>query len=205
MIERNENIRWQDLQGMGIETRQDRNEMELAFFEMKKTRPDVHVEIGAFQGGSLYYLAGALEENATIIVIDLCDRGEEVHENLMKVMEILSQDEGFNIHFIQGRSQDETVLSIMKEQLAGRTIDSAMIDGSHKFGDVMADFNNLKNLMSPGGRMFFHDVMHKKIGAYKAWLEIQKNVESCFLIFNEEMGLRDHATGIGVAIPNLKE
>ena len=110
------------------------------------------IEIGSFRGRSASMLAMALRgvgSNSPIISID--PHSAEPH-NLAHVRLALAQI-GEEHRLVQIARPSHEAWCLLRPSSAALVF----IDGDHTFEQVLADFNNYRDLLAPGGVMAFHD------------------------------------------------
>jgi predicted O-methyltransferase YrrM len=113
----------------------------------RKRKPKRVLEIGCWDGGTLKV---RLEEAApkTVVAVDLNHRNSDAYEDWRKELTVL--------HVVKGSSQDEGIVDEMREH---GPYDWAFIDGDHGPSGVRSDYENVRNLMAPGGVIVFHDIV----------------------------------------------
>lgn len=88
--------------------------------------------------------------------------------------------------FIEGNSQDVDIINKVK-YTAGK-VDLLFIDGDHTSEGSLADYNNYKSLVNPGGIIAFHDIVdspeHRKLNCYvfDAWNKAKEMYDSTNVI-----------------------
>jgi predicted O-methyltransferase YrrM len=107
--------------------------------------PQVVVEIGAFDGGTLWIwcqLAG---------LVVAVDRPPVGYKTETKVNTL-------GCPVVCGDSHDPQTKARLLEVLDGRPVDFLFIDGDHTFDGVKQDYEMYSPLVRPGGVVAFHDV-----------------------------------------------
>ncbi len=149
-------------------------------FETARSLPDgaVILEIGSFKGRSTCCLAFACvgTQKHVYLIDTFCGNETDFVES-----ELTGQvmAEGF---FEEWRSNVETCgLSAYVTPLIGfsrafysnwsRPIHFLVIDGSHQYEDILADFDNFFPHVVPGGLVALHDVTPEWEGPYRVWME----------------------------------
>lgn len=133
------------------------NHILLPLLEM--TRGQTYLEIGSYAGASLCLACQALTVKE-VIGIDNCKVFPRQQQMILdNVSKYKRSDQSVVVHPCQ--SNDTTLLS----QLHARRpfVDVLFIDGSHRYGDVIADFAAYSPLVKPGGIIAFddyHDAQH---------------------------------------------
>ena len=189
--------RWEWRVKARVKIRQNEAEIRAACDLVAGIQPKVLLEVGAFQGGSLWMLAGACEFQAHLIVVDLCDRRCEL--TLTRVFDELKA-EGFRVDLIRGDSRDAKTVAKTRDILGDNNVDVLHVDADHRYAAVMDDYRNYWPLVRMEGMAMFHDVLHPKLGAFKAWKEISQEHPSHVIHYEQEGDnpLADHATAIGL-------
>ena len=151
---------------------------EYLFKKVKSLPTDaVIVEIGSYKGRSTVAMAYAcLGTNRKIYCIDTWD-GNESDFSERNFFEIWQQNVHNNnlqqyVEPLRGYSHD--ILHRLSELTNGKKIDFIFIDGSHKYVDVLKDFELSYPLVKEGGWIAFHDVISTWPGPDKVWHEIAK-------------------------------
>jgi predicted O-methyltransferase YrrM len=132
------------------------------YYLTRHLKPKNVLEIGTHIGASTLYLAGALEENATLTSVDIIDvNGQEgltrVEKGLTRSGTPLSplemlQSAGWNqrVQFVKSSSLD--YLSRTKNFL-----DFVFLDGDHSKSTVSAEIPLVLKRLNPGGIILLHD------------------------------------------------
>ena len=152
---------------------QDWNELAQLAERVDAMRPKVVVEIGSCEFGWCYLLAPYFAKGATVVGIDPLTkaiiRPEKVDEVRGKI-----KAEGYDIRFLEGRSDDDEIMKRLRWILGERSIDLLHIDGAHDYEAVLADWRDYSGLVRKGGLVAFHDVNSRAAGekVYRVWDEI---------------------------------
>lgn len=163
--------------------------------------PKALVEIGVWQGGSLFLLAHYMAPGATIIGIDPAETDVN-HRKAMRVANKLVE-QGFDAHVFRktSRKAKRTVVSWLHRK--NRAVDYLHIDGNHSYGGVKDDFTNYAPLVVEGGVIQLHDVTNvhprtgKDYGTKIFWNEITRYYPDHAVIANTREG---RVPGIGVIV-----
>lgn len=110
------------------------------------------VEIGSLRGRSLSMLAMALRgvgSDSPIISIDPHLDQPHNAENVRLTLRQIGEEE----RLVQINRTSNQACRILREKKASLIF----IDGDHSFEQVLADFNNYRDLLAPGGCLVFHD------------------------------------------------
>ena len=186
-----EALKW--VKDNNITMHQNRAEIALAYQEAKKVKAKTFVEVGSYQGGSLWILAQTCSPGAKIIVNDNGETRQQTRENLVFVVEELKK-KGFDAVWIQRDMQKSDSLvkkdwnrdyisqhkdSIQKTYAAigDGEVDLMHIDGDHRTGKTQSDYDNYTGLVRPGGLVIFHDALadpiRKSVRVFECWEKIK--------------------------------
>lgn len=135
-----------------------------------KEQPSVFVEVGSLFGASLYVYAGVCSPGATIISIDVGQEEAALRRAVSKL-----QEEGFDAHFVKGRSEDPATVDAVKGILRGQTIGLLHIDGDHSEEGALRDWKNYSPMVNKGGMVMFHDISdrHADAEVHKVWRKVK--------------------------------
>ena len=131
-----------------------------------RIKPDVIVEIGCFNGGTLEIwdrftrLCG--HSPRKIIGLDIVTDRIQVREEMRPITTLIQAD--------SMRDEAKTKLA---SALAGDEIDFAFIDGQHVYKYVLNDFNMIWPHVCKGGAVAFHDISWSGDHCGKFWKELQ--------------------------------
>jgi predicted O-methyltransferase YrrM len=143
-----------DIMAKGIFVNQDRHEL-IPFMHSAMSliggEPNVIVEIGSYEGGTLCTLASIMHRDGEIISI-------EPDTNTFKVGIARSIIHPKKLTHICGRSDDPGTYRLLGEILSGRKIDLLFIDGDHRYDIVKSDFILYSRFMNSPGVIGFHDI-----------------------------------------------
>jgi predicted O-methyltransferase YrrM len=108
-----------------------------------------YAEIGCYAGASSCLMLQ--RRNTRVVAIDL---GIIPRTDVMRNVEA-NNPHGNPFHYIQGDSHETST----RAHLAGITevVDILFIDGTHKYDDVIQDFNDYKGFLPKGGYVVFDD------------------------------------------------
>lgn len=137
-----------------------------------QVRPQVIIETGIFQGGSLIYYASLLEvmglKDARVIGIDL-----EIPAHVRSRVE--THPLGQYITMIEGSSISSTVVGQAKQLAQGRSSVLVILDSDHSRAHVAAELELYAPLVTPGSYIVATDGIMKDIWdvprALAAWRE----------------------------------
>jgi predicted O-methyltransferase YrrM len=126
---------------------------------LQETRARVVVEIGTWQGGTLFLFARVAQPNAIIISVDL-PRGPfgAGYPQWKAPLYESFAEQGQKIYLVRGDSHDPRSLHEVMSLLNGEAVDLLFIDGDHAYEGVKKDFEMYKGLLRDGGIVAFHDI-----------------------------------------------
>lgn len=147
-----------------METFQTPFELERMLALFAEKRPKKVLEIGSWQGGTLWHW---LQIAKVVVSVD----------DVMRCADAWRQwaaEAGSKLHLLQGFSQDEDVI---ERASALGPYDFMLIDGDHTYDAVKADWDNYRPMMAPGGIMLFHDILPRPgYGVDTVWQEIKAEI-----------------------------
>lgn len=161
------------------------------------TKPKFILEIGTFNGGTLFLFCRVASQSATIISVDL--RGgpfgggyPQWRIPLYKSFALPNQQ----IHLIRADSHHRGTLEQVKAILGGEQIDFLFIDGDHTYEGVKMDFEMYSPLVKKDGIVAFHDMVicPPQHGVNKFWSEIKRKYEHIEIVENWDQ----YTCGIGL-------
>jgi predicted O-methyltransferase YrrM len=156
-----------------------------------------YVEIGTSFGGTLFLMTRVLEEDGTLVGVDLPGRLGGYGNWRNPIYRSFARGRQ-TIRLVKSDSHVPETLQQVKEALRGQEVDVLFIDGDHSYEGVKKDFEMYSPLVRKGGIVAFHDVAwhapetHSE--AHKFWEEIKKQYKHEELIENRKQGW----AGIGV-------
>jgi predicted O-methyltransferase YrrM len=177
-------IRWELLQLMKI---------------LVKLTPEVVLEIGTANGGTLYLWTKVSRPDATLISIDLPEEpfGGGVPGWKIPIYQSFGSA-GQKIRLIRSNSHEKTTLREVEKILDKRKVDFLFIDGDHSYDGVKRDFRMYGKFVRKGGVIAFHDICpgppEKVHGVPKLWNEIKQNFRHAEIVEDWNQG----NWGIGV-------
>jgi predicted O-methyltransferase YrrM len=126
---------------------------------VQERRPDVVVEIGTANGGTLFCFARLSAPHALLVSIDLPGgvHGGGYPAWKRPLYRSFARD-GQRIELLRGDSHSDAMRQRLESLLGGRPIDLLMIDGDHTYDGVRADYELYTPLVRPGGLVVFHDI-----------------------------------------------
>ena len=168
---------------------------------VQSLRPDVIMEIGTHNGGTLFCWPQIASNSATIISLDLPGGpfgGGYKHEDIARFETYLKPQQ--SLKCLRMDSHLAETYSEVVHVLGGRQIDFLFIDGDHTYEGVKADFNNYAPLVRTGGFIAFHDIHINPdmpdCQVHLFWQEIKHSYKSQEFI--DQSGPNQYGMGIGV-------
>lgn len=134
---------------------QHRNELEQFIQFLRAKEPRVALEIGMFQGGTLYVWARTFNSIQHITCVDKPVWNEMVHERRRDLYPTFSDDTHIDINF--GDSHAVSTYEKVVESV-GENVDFLFIDGDHSYDGVSQDFETYRKLVDDNGIIAFHDI-----------------------------------------------
>ena len=121
------------------------------------------LEIGVYEGGTLYGWLQYAQPGATIITIDLEEPRPFWQEWVRDDVEL--------IHFI-GDSHCEKVIQAVQAKMP--QIDFLFIDADHTYDGVKADFENYGKLVVSGGIIALHDIIDPHPNRHQDHIQVSR-------------------------------
>jgi len=154
------------IEAAGIELKQHREEIGFVYHHIAAHVGLVNafIEVGAYEGASLYVYAGLVPKGGLVVGIDDGKRGYKKRERLKLAMGMI-EAEGKRAEWIRGNSHRAETLAQLKALLSDPQrhpysgyADFLHIDGDHSQAGSMMDWKMYGPLVRPGGLAAFHDV-----------------------------------------------
>jgi predicted O-methyltransferase YrrM len=164
---------------------------------VKEENPEVVMEIGTMDGGTLYGWTNVSTPDLAIS-LDLPEGkfGGGYPEEKGKLYREFSEKTNFEL--VRANSHDPSTKENIKELLEDRKIDFLFIDGDHTYEGVKQDFEMYSDLVRDGGVIAFHDICdhpnNPDCNVDRFWKEISQKYESRELIKDSDQGW----AGIGI-------
>lgn len=161
-----------------IRPSQIRGELESFLSELNGEAPQVVMEIGTNNGGTLFLWTRLAAPDALIISLDL--PGGEFGGGYGWWRTSLYRDfalSGQTLHLLRRDSHAPASLKAVQDLLGGRLLDVLFIDGDHTYEGVRMDHEMYRSLVRPGGWIVFHDIAeHVDPGCdvRRYWLEVSR-------------------------------
>jgi predicted O-methyltransferase YrrM len=166
---------------------------------LQEKKPEIILEIGTANGGTLFGFSKLAPDDAIIISIDLPEGPFGGGYPKSKVPLYSSfKKKNQKMFLLREDSHADKTLGKIKDILNGKKVDFLFIDGDHTYDGVKKDFELYGPLVKSGGIVAFHDVaVHpENIGCFVNlfWDEIKKDYKYKELIEDRNQGWG----GIGV-------
>ncbi|NWF75121.1 MAG: class I SAM-dependent methyltransferase, partial [Nitrospirae bacterium] len=153
---------------------------EFLFNKVNSLQDDaIIVEIGSYKGRSTVAMGYACKgTKRRIYCIDTWDGNETDFQerNFYDVWQENIRKNGIEKHVTPLKGNSHYILSRWDELTNGKMIDFIFIDGSHRFLDVLKDFEMTYPFIKKGGLIAFHDVVHSWPGPERLWNDIAKYI-----------------------------
>jgi len=123
-------------------------------------RPATVVEIGTASGATLLLWSRVAQRR--VISIDLpggIHGGGYSAPKMRLFREFVFDRPGVRMDLLHADSQNAATRSRVEQMLGTDRVDLLFIDGDHRLAGVTRDFELWKDLVRPGGRIVFHDVV----------------------------------------------
>ncbi len=166
---------------------------------IKASNPKIILEIGTFNGGTLFLFSRIANKDALLISIDLpkIKLGNFQFDWKVPLIKRFSLPQQ-KLKLIRANSHRPSTLYQVKKLLDGKKLNFLFIDGDHSYDGVKKDFEMYSPLVKPGGIIAFHDIVppssYLANTVHKFWKQIKNeiNVEEIIENSNQVVG------GIGV-------
>jgi predicted O-methyltransferase YrrM len=168
---------------------------------INRMKPEVILEIGTANGGTLFLFSHVASESATIVSIDLPGGrfGGGYPSWRTRLYESFALP-GQRIYALRADSHKRETLEQVKAIIDGREIDFLFIDGDHTYEGVKSDFEMYSPLVRKGGIIAFHDIVpggRESVGGVpKFWNE----VKSCYGNKEREIVQDRSQGGLGIGV-----
>lgn len=133
-------------------------------------KPKHVLEIGTWQGGTLYGWLKYATPGATILTVD--------DNPALDEWQAWQVDGVEHVHLV-GNSQMQSTIAKVYDWMP--EVDFLFIDADHTYGGVLQDFNNYGPLVKSGGVIALHDIIkpapernQPHIEVHRLWQEIQR-------------------------------
>ena len=166
---------------------------------IRASQPKTMLELGTFNGGTLFLFSRIANKDALLISIDLpkVKFGNfqfDWRVPLIKRFSLPNQ----KLKLIRANSHKTSTLYQVKKILDGKKLDFMFIDADHSYDGVKKDFEMYSPLVKNGGVIAFHDIVPSPCGSidtvHKFWKQIKNQFHAKEIIEN----VNQAAGGIGV-------
>lgn len=167
---------------------------------VRSLSPNVILEIGTHNGGTLFCWPQVATDSALIISLDLPGGrfgGGYAEEEITRFEEYLRGKQSLKCLRADSHLKDtfERILAIIDERL----VDFLFIDGDHTYEGVKSDFEMYGPLVRSGGLIAFHDINPNpampECGVPRLWREISFGHKVHEFV---DAGVNQYGMGIGV-------
>ena len=144
----------------GIELKQHPEEITFAYKHVMIAAGivDTFIEVGAYEGASLYVYAGLVaKKGGLVIAVEDGRRGGKKRARLKRAMALI-EAEGIEVKWVRGNSHDPATLEAVKDAMGEHKPGFLHIDGDHSAAGSMRDWTMYGPLVRPGGITAFHDI-----------------------------------------------
>jgi predicted O-methyltransferase YrrM len=186
-----------------IKSLQVKEEIKELLELVKKHGVNSMIEIGTYNGGTLFFFTHVVSNNALIISIDYPDiRFGGGYGNWRTKLYESFRLKGQYLHLVNANSHNSRTLHKVNAILNNSRVDFIFIDGDHSYDGVKKDFEMYSSLLANDGMIAFHDIVEhpKETGCEvsKFWNEVKYNTEykSVEIIHDS----KQTSCGIGVLI-----
>jgi predicted O-methyltransferase YrrM len=136
---------------------QHRAELERLVRFLAGREPRTVLEIGTFQGGTLYVWVRALDSTRHVVSVDQPVWNEMTHRRRRDLYAAFSEETRIDVVF--GDSHDGTTYEEVAGSMGGEgSVDLLFVDGDHSYEGVRRDFEMYRELVGEGGIVAFHDI-----------------------------------------------
>jgi len=185
--------------GWNVRPGQVREEVTSLVRILAKRKPKAILEIGTYNGGTLFFFSRVSSPEALIISVDLPGGRfgggyTEWRDRFYKSFANHAQ----RIRLLRENSHAPSTFAVVERALEGRRLDFLFIDGDHTYDGVKMDFEMYGKLVRKSGMIALHDIFPSPpeagCGVNKFWREIKERYKHNEIIHDCEQGW----AGIGV-------
>ncbi len=165
--------------GWSLQPAQVTQELEALLLEFKKMGVSRMLEIGTYNGGTLFLFAKMANPNAKLLSLDLPggEFGGGYEQFKVSFFTNFAHD-AQKIFLIRDDSHLQRSLFKVKSILNEDLLDFMLIDGDHTYEGVKKDFEMYSPLVRKGGIIAFHDICEHPTylccGVDKFWNEVKQ-------------------------------
>lgn len=166
---------------------------------LQRLRPKAALEIGTWNGGTLYILTRLADPRATIISVDLPGGGFGGGYSAGRAwLYRRMARRGQRVHTFRGDSHSDGIFSRARGALQKQPLDYLFIDGDHTYEGVKRDFELYAPLVRDGGVVALHDIVQgppENVGGVPTlWNEVKSRSRHIEIVQDREQ----KGYGIGV-------
>ncbi|MDM8547091.1 CmcI family methyltransferase [Candidatus Venteria ishoeyi] len=141
---------------------------------VEKNQPQTVLEIGTANGGTLFLFSRLADKNAHIISIDLPMGLMRLYFFIRLLFFKSIPLSGQTLNLLRSNSQKLITKKKIEKILNGKKIDLLYIDADHSYEGVKKDFELYSPLVTPGGIIVFHDIVHHPSGTTAHLAEVDR-------------------------------
>ncbi len=145
-----------------VQPQQQRWEFERVLKLYEELNPINVLEIGTAQGGTLFQFMKLAYPGSRFVSVDNVPCANPWYEWAKRFQHRLS--------IVVGDSTASETVAEVKSIMP--SVDFLFIDGGHDYETVRQDFFNYGSLVTSGGLIVLHDIVHKEYGVHKFWAEL---------------------------------
>lgn len=177
---------------LGISIRPSQRKTE--FYELLKLlnnhKPKFIIEIGTYDGGTLFAFTKVASPEATLISIDLPTGYPKWKTSYYNSFATNHQ----KIYLLKANSHDEATLKEVIKLLDRHEADFLFIDGDHSYEGVKGDFDMYSTVTKKGGIIALHDIVPGILGVNKFWNGLKKKYDHMEIVESQDQP----SCGIGI-------
>jgi len=179
--------------GLSIAPMQIKSEIEKLMNIVESKRPKRVLEIGTYNGGTLFLFCKFSEPGALIISVDLPkgEYGGGYPDWKVPLFQSFKQKNQF-LHLVRADSHSYKTKQHLERILDGRKLDLLFIDGDHSYEGVKKDFDMYSSFVDKGGIIALHDIvthpLEKNCHVDSLWKELKQTYECTEIVQNANQG-----------------
>jgi predicted O-methyltransferase YrrM len=175
---------------MGVKFLQRKIEFLALMKVFDEKKPLKVLEIGSYQGGTLWFWLTHAPRGAHIVSVD---RKNEAYRKMWQRW----TPRGIQLDLVEGESGDAATIR-RSAGLLQSGVDFLFIDGGHAYETAKQDWENYSALLNPGGIAALHDILesdeHPEYGVHRLWSELKRTHTS------EELMSVPNQRGMGIGV-----
>lgn len=166
--------------GLSITPIQERTEVTTLLQVLESMHPSRVLEIGTWNGGTLFLFSRVSTPTASIVSIDVpASLSGGGYASYRSELYRSFASPGQELHLILGNSHKSKTRNLVQDALRPGKLDFLFIDADHSYEGVRHDFEMYSPLVKSGGLVAFHDVTMDScvtgIEVKRFWKEIKDN------------------------------